>query len=161
MNSRYIFSVKALGTWFGLGLIPYAPGTWGTIGAIPLVWYFHSLGEMQYMYATAAFVMVSLFIAQMYENELATEHDPCEFVLDEVAGFLVTMTWVPFTWPYLLAGFVLFRLLDILKPWPISWVDAEVPGGFGAMADDLVAGILASIAMQLILHYKLIEMWIV
>jgi phosphatidylglycerophosphatase A len=69
------------------------------------------------------------------------------------------MTWMPFTWAYLLAGFVLFRLFDILKPFPISWVDRRVPGGFGAVADDLLAGILASIAMQLILHFRLIEAW--
>lgn len=159
MNPRYVFSLKALSTWFGLGLIPFAPGTWGTIGAIPLVWFFQRMGEMQYMYATALFVVTSVFVAQMYEDQLASEHDPSEFVLDEVAGFLVTMTWVPFTWPYLLVGFILFRLLDILKPWPISWVDAKVPGGFGAVADDLVAGILASVAMQFILHYRWIETW--
>jgi phosphatidylglycerophosphatase A len=159
MNSRYALSLKALGTWFGLGLVPFAPGTFGTLGAIPLVWFFQRFGEMQYMFAVLLFTVFSIFVAQLYEDEVAEGHDPGEFVLDEVVGFLVTMTWMPFTWAYLLAGFVLFRLFDILKPFPISWVDRRVPGGFGAVADDLLAGILASIAMQLILHFRLIEAW--
>lgn len=159
MNSRYALSLKALGTWFGLGLVPFAPGTFGTLGAIPLVWFFQRFGEMQYMFAVLLFTVFSIFVAQLYEDEVAEGHDPGEFVLDEVVGFLVTMTWMPFTWTYLLAGFVLFRLFDILKPFPISWVDRRVPGGFGAVADDLLAGILASIGMQLILHFRLIEAW--
>jgi len=160
MSPRYVFSLKTLGTWFGLGLVPWAPGTIGTIGAIPLVWFFQRLGPMQYMYATVIFAVVSVFVAQAYEDQVAAGHDPSEFVLDEVAGFLITMTWIPFTWPYLLTGFILFRLLDIVKPFPISWVDAKVPGGFGAVADDLVAGIVASVAMQVIFHFKWIEMWL-
>jgi phosphatidylglycerophosphatase A len=159
MNSRYALSLKALGTWFGLGLVPFAPGTFGTLGAITRVWFFQRFGEMQYMFAVLLFTVFSIFVAQLYEDEVAEGHDPGEFVLDEVVGFLVTMTWMPFTWAYLLAGFVLFRLFDILKPFPISWVDRRVPGGFGAVADDLLAGILASIAMQLILHFRLIEAW--
>jgi phosphatidylglycerophosphatase A len=159
MNPRYALSLKALGTWFGLGLVPFAPGTFGTLGAIPLVWFFQRFGEMQYMFAVLLFTVFSIFVAQLYEEEVAEGHDPGEFVLDEVAGFLVTMTWMPFTWAYLLAGFVLFRLFDILKPFPISWVDRRVPGGFGAVADDLLAGILASIGMQLIFHFRLIEAW--
>lgn len=159
MSPRYVLSVKALGTWFGLGLVPFAPGTLGTIGAIPLVWFFQSLGELQYLFATFIFIFVSILVAQMYEDQMGAGHDPGEFVMDEVAGFLVTMALIPFTWTYVLTAFVIFRLLDILKPFPISWVDKRVPGGFGAVADDLVAGIVASLAMQLIFHFKLIESW--
>ena len=157
MSPRYVFSLKTLGTWFGLGLAPFAPGTFGTLGAIPLVYLFQRWGEIPYMFAVLLFSVFSIFLAQLYEEIVATDHDPSEFVLDEVAGFLVTMTWVPFTWAYLLAGFVLFRLFDIVKPFPISWVDKRVPGGFGAVADDLLAGILASIGMQLIFHFQWLE----
>ncbi len=127
MSPRYVLSLKAMGTWFGLGLVPFAPGTFGTLGAIPLVYLFQRLGELPYMFATLLFAIAAIFIAQMYEDVVSTDHDPAEFVLDEVAGFLVTMTWIPFTWAYLLAGFVIFRLLDIVKPFPISWVDKRVP----------------------------------
>jgi len=157
MSPRYVLSLKTLGTWFGLGLVPFAPGTFGTLGAIPLVYLFQRWGEMPYMFSVLLFAVASIFIAQLYEEVVAADHDPSEFVLDEVAGFLVTMTWIPFTWAYLLAGFVLFRLFDIVKPFPISWVDKRVPGGFGAVADDLLAGILASIGMQLIFHFQWLE----
>lgn len=148
MNPRHLFTLKLVSTWFGCGRSPYVPGTVGTLGAIPLVWAFARMGEMRYMLATVTFTIVSIFIAQMYEDLIATEHDASEFVLDEVAGFLVTMTWVPFTWPFVLAGFAIFRVLDILKPFPISFIDKKVPGGVGAMADDLLAGIIANIILQ-------------
>jgi phosphatidylglycerophosphatase A len=145
--------IKIFATWFGLGRAPKAPGTFGTVGAIPLVYLFSRFGEFQYMFATLAFTVAAIMVAHIYELTIADEHDSPEFVMDEVAGFLVTMTWVPFTWQYVLAGFILFRVLDALKPWPISVVDAKVPGGIGAVADDLVAGILANIALQMVLAY--------
>lgn len=160
MNPRFLFSLKALGTWFGCGLLPFSPGTFGTLGAIPLVWFLGTQGELAYMFVTLLLIIFSIFLAQLYEDFVTNAHDPGEFVLDEVVGFLVTMTWVPFTLPYLLTGFVLFRLLDIWKPYPISRVDREVPGGFGAVADDLVAGLMASVGMQVIIHFGWVEAWI-
>jgi len=159
MNPRFEFSLKVLGTWFGCGLVPVAPGTVGTLGAIPLVWWLQKQGELPYLFITLLLVVFAIAVAQIYEETVATDHDPAEFVLDEVVGFLVTMALVPFTWPYILLGFVVFRFLDMVKPWPISWVDRNVPGGFGAVADDLVAGILASLFMQVTIHFKWIEVW--
>ena len=144
--------VKMLATWFGCGRAPRAPGTVGTLGAIPLVWVFAQFGNYGYMLATMTFVVVSIWIAQAYEDTWATEHDAPEFVMDEVAGFLVAMTWVPLTWQFWLLGFVVFRVLDAAKPFPISWVDRKVPGGVGAVADDLVAGILTNVLLQYALH---------
>lgn len=158
MNPRYIFSLKTMGTWFGLGLAPFAPGTFGTLGAIPLVWLFGLWGHLPYMMGTWFFAVGSIFIAQLYEDFVADgAHDRSEFVLDEVVGFLITMTWIPFTWPYLLAGFLLFRFFDIVKPFPISWMDRRIPGGFGVVADDLLAGIFASVLMQVLFHFQWIE----
>lgn len=149
--------LKIIGTWFGCGLSPVMPGTVGTLGAIPLVWLFARWGEFSYMLATFALVVVAMIVAQLYENVIADEHDPSEFVLDEVAGFLITMTWVPLTWQFVVLGFVLFRVLDIVKPFPISWIDRRIPGGVGAVADDLAAGIVANILLQIVLQYRLLD----
>ena len=79
-------------------------------------------------------------------------HDHPGIVWDEFAGFLITMTAVPMSWQTVLAGFLLFRFFDILKPWPIGWLDKKVAGGFGIMLDDIVAGAMAWFVLQLILN---------
>lgn len=153
-NSGFI---KILGTWFGSGLSPKAPGTAGTIAGLPLVWLVSLTGEIPYMGFTLVFAAASILIAQKFEDDFGGgRHDLPEFVMDEVAGFLVTMAMVPFTWSFVLAGFVLFRLLDALKPFPISWFDRKVPGGVGVVADDLVAGIIANILLQVAAHYHIL-----
>lgn len=152
MSPARLTSIKLLGTWFGCGRAPKAPGTFGTLGAIPLVWAFQTAGEERYLLFTLAFTLFTILVAQLYEDLVATEHDSPEFVIDEVAGFLVTMAMVPFTWVSVLTGFLLFRLLDVVKPFPISYVDKKVPGGIGAVADDLLAGILANLVLQILLQ---------
>ena len=79
-------------------------------------------------------------------------HDHRGIVWDEIVGFLVTMTAVPVSWRVILAGFVLFRLFDILKPWPIGWLDRHVGDGLGIMLDDLLAGVLAALVLQILLR---------
>jgi phosphatidylglycerophosphatase A len=143
-----------LATWFGCGKSPVAPGTVGTLGAIPLVWAFAQMPPLAYMLSTLILSIAAIWIAHLHEA-ITGEHDCGEVVIDEVAGFAVTMVWVPFTWPYLLAGFAIFRLLDALKPFPISYIDREVKGGVGAVGDDLVAGILSNIILQLLLQQRL------
>lgn len=139
--------IRILATWFGCGRIRKAPGTFGTFGAIPLVIAFSFLHPMTYMLATFAFAVFSIMIAHFHEN-IFGEHDASEVVIDEVAGLLVTMTWIPCDWKHLAAGVVAFRILDILKPFPISYIDRQVKGGVGAVGDDLVAGILGNIILQ-------------
>lgn len=143
-------SIRLLATWFGCGRVARAPGTVGTLGAIPLVWTFGQLGPLGYMIATFGWTVVSILICQFYLDIFTDDEDPSEIVLDEVAGFLITMVLLPFHWKWLLAGFVLFRLLDILKPFPISVCDRKIKGGLGVMADDVLAGILASLVLQVI-----------
>ena len=151
MNTYIQQVATVLATWFGLGKIPKAPGTYGTLGAIPLVWVFSLAGPIPYMLATLFFTLFAIFVAHIYEMG-SGQHDDQEVVIDEVAGFLVTMTWVPFQWPYVVAGFLLFRLFDIWKPFPISYVDQKVGGGIGCVGDDLLAGIVANVILQFALQ---------
>ena len=138
-----------LATFFGVGKSPWAPGTVATAATIP-VWYLLSLtGPLIYMVVTVVLVFVGVAAANAYE-EASQTHDSKEIVIDEVVGFLITMTWLPLTWQSLLIGFAVFRVLDILKPPPIRQLDQQVKGGFGVMVDDIAAGIIGSIIMQIL-----------
>lgn len=143
--------IDGLAIWFGCGLAPKAPGTVGTLGAIPLVFLLSRFDIAVYALATFSFTVFTILVAHFYES--AKDHDPAEFVMDEVAGFLVTMALVPFTWLGLAAGFALFRLFDIWKPFPISWIDRNVKGGVGTVADDIAAGVLANVVLQALMRY--------
>jgi phosphatidylglycerophosphatase A len=143
--------ITILATWFGCGKAPKAPGTFGSLGAIPLVFALSFLPPIPYMLVTMIFTIAAIFVAQLYEG-ITGKHDDKEVVIDEVAGMLVTMAWVPFTWPYVILGFLLFRFFDVLKPFPISYVDKKVGGGIGCVGDDLIAGILSNIILQVILE---------
>jgi phosphatidylglycerophosphatase A len=145
--------VRILGTWFGCGYSPVVPGTMGTLGALPLVWLFAQAGEEGYLGATLLFVLFSVFIAHFYEILVSDRHDQPEFVMDEVAGILVTMALVPLSLGHLALGFLIFRAFDMIKPFPISYVDRKIPGGLGTVADDLLAGVVSN----LILHYLLAQ----
>lgn len=142
-------TVETFATFFRLGRVPYMKGTFGTLGAIPLVFVFNFLGLYGYMGLTFLFCLFALFVCDAYELQ-AQSHDSPEVVIDEVAGFLIAMTWLPYTWQAFVYAFLLFRVLDIFKPWPISALDKGVKGGFGVLVDDLVAGVLVNLIMQFI-----------
>lgn len=134
---------------FGAGLAPKAPGTAGTIVAVPLFLVLVNLLPSLYAYLAvlvAAFV-AGIFLCGQAARDLGV-HDHGGIVWDEFVGFWLTMVLVPVTWPWVLAGFVLFRGFDILKPWPIGWLDRKVHGGFGIMLDDVIAGLYAGIVLQ-------------
>lgn len=114
----------------------------GTLAAIPVYWFFSQFGFMAYSVLTAVVTIVGVWLCDSAATKLG-EHDFGGIVWDEVAGFLVAMWWVQPTWEAVLAGFALFRLFDIVKPWPIRWADKRVAGGFGIMLDDILAGVLA------------------
>lgn len=101
---------------------------------------------------TFLLVLVSIPLVNIYQARTGAQDSP-EIVIDEVVGFLITMTWLPLNWKSILLGFLLFRCLDILKPFPIRRIDERVKGGLGVMADDMVAGILANIFLQVTLSY--------
>jgi phosphatidylglycerophosphatase A len=137
---------------FGSGLAKKAPGTCGTVAAIPVYYLLtqvHSL--LIYSILTVIATVIGVWICDIAAKKL-DEHDFGGIVWDEVAGYLITMWFVPFTWQAMLIGFVLFRFFDILKPFPIKWVDKHVHGGFGIMMDDVLAGIFAGVLLLLVVH---------
>ncbi len=138
----------------GIGLLPFAPGTWGSLAALPLGW-------LLYVWAgppAVVLAMVVIFCAGWWASEALSrrggDHDPGYIVIDEVAGQLVVLAVIPPD-PVLYAiGFVLFRLFDILKPAFIGWADRAVKGGLGVMLDDLLAGLCGALAL-----YAVIRLW--
>ena len=132
---------------FGSGLAPKAPGTAGTLVAIPLYWMMRSLDLQVYAIIVAVVFVLGVGLCAYAAKQLGV-HDHPAIVIDEIAGFLIAMIAVPFDWGMVVAGFILFRLFDALKPWPISWFDKNLHGGFGIMFDD----VLAAIATAALLH---------
>lgn len=131
----------------GAGAAPKAPGTAGTLVAVPLYLLVSGLPLWAYLAITVAAFLAGIWICGLTAEDLGT-HDHPGIVWDEVVGFLVTMTAAPAGWAWLVAGFALFRGFDILKPWPIHWLDARVGGGLGIMLDDLAAGLFAFAVLQ-------------
>jgi len=135
---------------FGSGLLPKAPGTWGTLVGIPVYLLLAPLPHEGYLLVTLALFGLGVWACGKTGRELGV-HDHGAIVWDEVVGYLVTMAGVPGDWQWLLAGFLLFRLFDILKPWPIRWLDRRVKGGLGVMLDDVAAGLMAWVVLQFLL----------
>lgn len=123
----------------GSGLSPKAPGTAGTLATVPLVYFLQQQTLLVYIVVTLFVLATGSWVCGYAAKKLQV-HDHSAIVYDEVAGFLITMLMVPAGWQWMLVGFVLFRFFDAVKPWPISWFDKNVHGGFGIMFDDVVAG---------------------
>lgn len=146
MRNKLLLS---LATLFGIGRISRAPGTMATLATIPIWYLLAQTGPLVYMTIVFILFPIGVWASQVYENQ-SEQHDSKEIVIDEVVGFLITMTWVPITWQSAVFGFCIFRFFDIVKPPPIRQLDQKLPGGFGVMVDDVAAGIISSILMQLI-----------
>lgn len=142
--------ITAIVTFGGVGLLPFAPGTWGSAAALPFGWLIAMLGGWPALLAGAAIVAAIGWRASDRYVALTGRDDPPEIVIDEVAAQWLALTVVPLTLPGYFAAFFIFRLFDTLKPWPASWADAEVEGGAGVMLDDIVAGLYALIALGLL-----------
>ncbi|WP_394752473.1 phosphatidylglycerophosphatase A [Crenothrix sp.] len=132
---------------FGSGLAKKAPGTCGTVAAIPVYLLFAQTPLLVYSILTIILTLIGISVCGIAADKLG-EHDFGGIVWDEVAGYLITLWFVPFSWQATLVGFVLFRIFDIIKPWPIKWVDQKVHGGFGIMLDDVLAGIFAGLILM-------------
>jgi phosphatidylglycerophosphatase A len=134
-------------TWFGSGWLPRAPGSWGSLAALPFAWLMVAQGGPGLL----AFAAVALFAAGCWAVDIALREtrskDPGWIVIDEVVGQWLTLLAAPFSLGGYAAGFLLFRLFDIWKPWPVSWVDRKLEGGFGVMADDVLAALYAAIVL--------------
>ena len=134
--------VLLLAFGFGSGLSPKAPGTAGTVAAIPLWLLLAQLSESTYLVLVIASAIVGITICGRAADKLGV-HDHGGIVWDEFVGLWVTMAFLPDNYVMLLMGFLLFRFFDIVKPWPIGWLDKKVSGGLGIMLDDVVAGVAA------------------
>ncbi len=152
-GSKVAFDLKQpiqfLALGFGSGLAPKAPGTFGTLAAIPLFLLLAMLPPSLYLIAVILMSIAGIYICGKAAEDVGV-HDHPAIVWDEFVGFFITMFMVPVSWQSVLVGFLLFRLFDILKPWPISFIDKKMTGGLGIMFDDVLAGVFALVIMQLI-----------
>lgn len=144
--------IHFLALGFGSGLSPFMPGTMGTLAAIPLVWLMASyLDSGFYLLLTSLAALIGIWICGKTAEDMQV-HDHGAIVWDEVAGYMIAMIAVPLSWQNLLVAFLLFRFFDIIKPWPISWLDKTLHGGLGIMADDLLAGVFSLACLQVLLQ---------
>lgn len=142
--------MQFLALGFGSGLAAKAPGTFGTLPAIPLFIVFSALTPLYYATLVCLFALVGISICGQAAKASGV-HDHGAIVWDEIVGFLITMFMVPTTWQNIVIGFVLFRFFDIVKPWPISIADKKVHGGLGIMLDDVIAGVFACGLLHLVI----------
>ncbi|BCO31370.1 phosphatidylglycerophosphatase A [Thiohalobacter sp. COW1] len=133
---------------FGSGLAPVAPGTFGTLAGAILYPLIAGLGLPVYLLVVILAFLLGVWVCGYTARALGV-HDHSAVVWDEVVGLWITLAAVAPSWPALLIGFVLFRLFDILKPWPIRWLDRHVQGGLGIMIDDVLAGVFAGLCLWL------------
>ena len=147
---------SVLATWFGAGTLRPAPGTWGSLAAALLAWPILAwLGHWWLLAAALAVFALGVWASRLHAERLG-QSDPGSIVIDEVAGQWIALLLACPAWHHLLIGFVAFRLFDIVKPWPVSWADRRLKGGFGIMADDVLAGLYAAACVA---GWRLIEGW--
>ena len=141
----------AIASVCGLGRCPLAPGTVGALVGVLLYLAVMHLAWPVYLLITAALFVLGVWASSVAEEALGAK-DPSRIIIDEVVGYLVTMLWIPFSVPAIVIGFVLNRVLDIVKPYPAGRIQA-LGGGLGVMADDLISSIYANLILRLILHF--------
>jgi phosphatidylglycerophosphatase A len=144
--------IHLLAFGFGSGLAPKAPGTFGTLLAVLLYLPLSVLPLWAYAAVVIVASIAGVWLCDRTAKDLGV-HDHPGIVWDEFTGFWLTMFAVPASWEWILAGFILFRIFDIWKPWPISWCDKQVEGGLGIMVDDLLAGLFSWLILMVVLHY--------
>ena len=147
VKPNWLNPVHLLALGFGSGAAPKAPGTCGTLVAVILYWPLSQLNLNQYLLMVLVTCVVGIYLCGKTAEDLGV-HDHGSIVWDEFAGFWITMIAAPVGWVWVLVGFVLFRFFDIIKPWPINWIDKKVTGGLGIMLDDVVAGVMAALVLQ-------------
>jgi phosphatidylglycerophosphatase A len=140
-----------LGSWFGAGLLPVAPGTWGSLAALPGAWAIEGAsGKLGLAVAAGIVFAVGCWAGERVANASAIE-DPSAVVIDEVAAQWLVLLPAPLDpLPYA-AAFLLFRTFDIWKPWPVRWADRHLEGGLGIMLDDLLAAVYAALVLTVLL----------
>lgn len=147
MKRLLLHPIHCLAFGFGSGLAAKAPGTFGTLAAIPLVYAMQFTGLLTYTIITLIASIGGLWICGYTARTLGV-HDHPAIVWDEIAGYMIAMIALPFTWYNVLGAFILFRFFDIVKPGPIGWCDRHLKGGAGIMMDDLLAGAASAIVLH-------------
>jgi phosphatidylglycerophosphatase A len=143
------YFISLLATGFGVGYSPVAPGTLGTLIAIPVYYFLSAIPSPIYGITLIGFFFLSVWISENAEIFFGKKDDQ-RIVIDEMMGFLITMLWVPKTILFVTIGFFLFRLFDILKPFPIRRLEKRLKGGYGVVLDDVMAGVYANIILHLV-----------
>jgi len=137
-------AARLLAAWFGAGYLPIAPGTWGSAGALPLAYPIALVGGGAAVAVAAALLFVAGLWAAGRVLRPGGLKDPGDIVIDEVAGQMIALAPIALDLRYWPLAFVLFRLADVVKPWPASWAERRLPGALGLMTDDVVAGLYAA-----------------
>jgi phosphatidylglycerophosphatase A len=138
-----------LATGFGVGYSPIAPGTLGTLVAIPIYYFLSEIPSPFYEIILVGFFFLSVWISENAERYFGKKDDR-RIVIDEIVGFIITMLWIPKTILFIIIGFFLFRFFDILKPFPIRRLEKRLKGGYGVVLDDVLAGVYGNIILHLI-----------
>ena len=146
---KHICTFLATGCYSGY--LPIAPGTWGTLVAIPIFWLLGSLSPFVYLVTLVGFIFLSIWAADFGQIKFERE-DPPQVVIDEIAGYLVTMAFFEPSLVTMIIGFFLFRLFDIIKPQPVAWFEKKFSGGVGIVLDDVMAGIYANLTLRLCVY---------
>ncbi len=147
--------VNFLALGAGSGLAPVAPGTFGTVAAIPLLFLMPN-DPIKFAVVIVALFILGVWLCDQCAKSLGV-HDHPAIVWDEWVGFFITMIAVERSFLFVLLGFALFRFFDVLKPWPIRLADKNMHGGLGIMVDDVLAGVFAGVSLQVIIW--LISIW--
>lgn len=142
--------VQFLAFGFGSGLSPRAPGTVGTLVAVPLYLLVADIGLLYYSLFVLVAALLGVWICGAASRQLGV-HDHPGIVWDEFVGFWITLWAIPSQWQWIIAGFLVFRVFDIIKPWPVSVLDRKVHGGLGIMLDDMLAGVMACLTLHIAL----------
>jgi len=144
-------AVMFLATGFYIGNLPFAPGTFGSLIGLPLCFALAGISLAPAVFCALLFISFAVYIADAAEK-LLKRSDPGCIVIDEIAGMMVTLIGMPFNPITAVIGFIIFRILDILKPFPIRNIDRRIPGGLGVVADDVAAGIIANLLLRIIIQ---------
>ncbi|HQB97665.1 MAG: phosphatidylglycerophosphatase A [Candidatus Cloacimonadaceae bacterium] len=154
MNSRKLNISTVFATFFGIGLVPFAPGTFGTLAAfglyllMPESWY---LGAARYLVAVGVLGLAALSSRLCFAAERVLGEDHGSIVIDEVFGYFTATLFLPYSWLVGLYAFILFRAFDIAKPYPI-WRSQRIPRGWGVVIDDILAGVYANLLLQIMIR---------
>jgi phosphatidylglycerophosphatase A len=144
-------AVLFVATGFFIGTVPFAPGTFGSLIGLPVCFLLSRLNLLQSVISILVFILFAIGIASAAEKILK-QKDPGQIVIDEIAGLMVTFAGLPFNFKTALAGFIIFRVFDILKPFPIRILERRVGGGTGVVLDDVLAGVYGNLILRLVIY---------